>query len=70
MPELVSVGQIATALGVDRTTVYQWMRRKPDFPAPVGQVGNAAVYDLGAVKAWHRQVDLSPGRPKEKPPGQ
>lgn len=65
MSELVSVGQIAKELGVDRGTVYQWMRRKADFPAPVGQVGNAAVYDLDAVKEWHRQVDLTPGRPRK-----
>lgn len=60
----VSVQQIAEELGVDRGTIYGWMQRYQDFPAPVEDTHRGRRWDPDQVRAWHQAADLSPGRPR------
>lgn len=65
MQEEMSVGQLAERLGVSAPTMHRYVNR-PDFPEPSGEIAGARVWRLGDVLAWHRDADLSPGRPRNK----
>lgn len=54
--ELAGVAEIAQELGVARTTVSMWRARAATtgFPEPLEVLSAGPVYDMGAVRAWHR----------------
>lgn len=59
LDELVTGGDIAKRLGVSRQRVHQ-LREKPDFPRPIGRIGNALVWRWADVEEWaraHRNVE-------------
>lgn len=60
---LATASEIARDLNVSCRTVYGWMERYPNYPAPVSRIGNARVWDLDAVREWHRDANLRVGRP-------
>ena len=51
--ELWGVMDIAAALQVAASTVYQW-RNRADFPSPLGHPSNAPVWDAEEVRRWRR----------------
>ncbi|WP_306369113.1 hypothetical protein [Nocardiopsis sp. CC223A] len=51
-PPLLSLADIAALARVQRPVTSTWVRRYPDFPAPVSQEGNRTWYDGRAVVDW------------------
>lgn len=52
---LVGTAEIAERIGVKRPqVVHDWIRRHPDFPAPVAQLSNVRVWAWPDVEAWAR----------------
>ncbi|MFL1431695.1 MULTISPECIES: hypothetical protein [unclassified Nocardiopsis] len=49
---LLSLADIAALAGVKRPVTSTWVRRYPDFPAPVSRQGNRTWYDGRAVADW------------------
>lgn len=54
--ELAGVAEISQEFGVARTTVSMWRSRRETsgFPAPLEELSAGPVYDMNAVRAWHR----------------
>ncbi|CPX20493.1 Hypothetical protein ERS075604_04368 [Mycobacteroides abscessus] len=63
MPELMSAAEIADDLGVTRQRVHQ-LRELPAFPAPLAELRGGAVWDASAVRAFGRDWERKPGRPR------
>jgi serine/threonine protein kinase len=61
--ELVGLTDIAEKLKVSRQRVLQ-LRRREDFPEPVGEIANGAVWDMDQIRAWARSAVRPAGRPK------
>ncbi|MBA2706832.1 MAG: AlpA family phage regulatory protein [Gemmatimonadaceae bacterium] len=53
-PELWGIAEVAEALDVDRSTVYEWQRRS-DFPRPVARLRMGPVWEAEALRDWRRQ---------------
>lgn len=55
-PALGGITEIATHLGVARSTVVGWTKRaeKIGMPAPLAELAAGPVYDLTAVADWYR----------------
>jgi prophage regulatory protein len=51
--DLVTGGEIARRLGVSRERVRQ-LAQRPDFPAPLGRLGQANIWGWLAVDEWRR----------------
>jgi len=49
--ELVTGAEIGRRLGVTREAVRQW-RVRPEFPEPLGRIGQAVVWDWATVEVW------------------
>ena len=49
--DLVTGGEIARRLGVSRERVRQ-LAQRPDFPAPIGRLGQANIWGWAAVDEW------------------
>ena len=49
----VGAVEIATRLGVKRTTVDQWRQRSIGFPEPRWTVGGRPAWQWEDVEAWH-----------------
>lgn len=62
---LVGLSDIATALGVSRQRVLQ-LRQREDFPEPVGETANGAIWDMDSIRLWARSSVRAPGRPKNE----
>lgn len=58
LEDLVTGGEIAKRLGMSRARVHQ-LAVRPDFPKPLGRVGQSKVWKWSDVRAWLPQV----GRP-------
>ncbi len=58
LEDLVTGGEIAKRLGVSRARAHQ-LAARPDFPAPLGRVGQAKVWRWSEVRSWLPSV----GRP-------
>lgn len=55
--------EVAAALGVSRQRVLQ-LRQREDFPMPVGDIAQGAIWDLDIVEAWVSSgLREGPGRP-------
>ncbi len=53
MNDLVGAAEIAERLGIAHAqTVHNFVRRHPDFPAPVTKLRQAMVWDWNDVAAW------------------
>lgn len=70
---LVTVGELATILGVGTSTVGMWAQRRPGngFPAPVDTLTaanglQAAHYDLDAVRVWRIYYVPDKGKAQRK----
>jgi eukaryotic-like serine/threonine-protein kinase len=60
---LGGVAEVAELLSVSRQRVAK-LRERPDFPDPVGELAQGAVWDLDAVEAWNGSgLRQSGGRP-------
>ena len=57
--DLISNTEIAELAGVGRSTVSNWKKRHPDFPAPAGRGARGALYDRGEVLSWLAGRDSS-----------
>jgi serine/threonine protein kinase len=59
------VTEVAELLGVSRQRLSK-LRERPDFPDPIGNLAQGAVWDLDVVEAWHGAGSRSSraGRPK------
>jgi hypothetical protein len=58
LEDLVTGGEIAKRLHKSRTRVHQ-LAARPDFPKPLGRVGQSKVWKWSDIRAWLPQV----GRP-------
>ena len=61
--EIVSGAEIGRRLGVSREAVRLW-RRLPEFPEPVGRVGQAVAWEWEDVRRWADEHP-SPRRARE-----
>ena len=53
--DIGGTGEAAMACGVKAAELRAWARdASSGFPAPIGKAGNADLYDIGAVRAWHQ----------------
>ncbi len=54
---LAGITEIAAHLQAGRSTVASWVKNAPSngMPAPIAVLAAGPVYDLEAVKAWHRK---------------
>lgn len=59
------VTEVAELLGVSRQRLSK-LRERPDFPDPIGNLAQGAVWDLDVVEAWHGSGSRTSraGRPK------
>lgn len=59
------VTEVAELLGVSRQRLSK-LRERPDFPDPIGNLAQGAVWDLDVIEAWHGAGNRSSraGRPK------
>ncbi len=65
---LVSSAEIAERLGVEGPRiVYLWMKRYPDFPAPVKVFGRTGAWLWTDVEKWARATKRLPYRPSPRP---
>lgn len=61
--KLGGLSEVAEALGVSRQRVSR-LRDRPDFPDPIGELAQGAIWDLDAVRAWNDSgLRSAPGRP-------
>lgn len=60
--ELVGLSAIAAELKVSRQRVLQ-LRRREDFPEPVGETARGAIWDLDEIRRWARTGTRPAGRP-------
>lgn len=61
---LGGVAEVADLLGISRQRVAK-LRERADFPDPVGDLAQGAVWDLDAIEAWNGSgLRMSSGRPK------
>jgi prophage regulatory protein len=51
--DLVTGAEIARRLGISRERVRQ-LAQRPDFPAPIGRLGQANIWGWTAVDEWRR----------------
>src|SRR5260370_29731317 len=51
--DLVTGGELARRLGVSRERVRQ-LAQRPDFPTPLGRLGQANIWGWTAVDEWRR----------------
>lgn len=63
LEELVTAAEIGRRLGVSRQRAQQ-LGQQPDFPAPLGRVGNYTVFRWRDVEKWARAA----GRPADSQP--
>lgn len=59
LEDLVTGGEIAKRLGMSRARVHQ-LAARPDFPKPLGRVGQSKVWRWSDVRAWLPQVGRPP----------
>lgn len=53
MDQLVGAAEIATRLGVNKSTVvHDWRKRYPDFPEPVATLTAGLVWAWPDVEKW------------------
>lgn len=63
MPEAgstVSAAELSRLAGVTRATVSNWRRRHNDFPKPVGGSDARPLFDLGEVRTWLSEHNITP----------
>lgn len=59
LEDLVTGAEIARRLGFTRARAHQ-LANRPDFPRPVGRVGNYIVWRWSDVKSWLSSVERPP----------
>ena|SRR5713226_6496058 len=59
LEDLVTGAEIARRLGFTRARAHQ-LASRPDFPPPIGRVGNYVVWRWSDVKAWLPSVERPP----------
>lgn len=59
LEDLVTGAEIARRLGVSRARAHQ-LAARPDFPAPLGRIGQAKVWRWTDIKAWLPAVGRPP----------
>ncbi|WP_363324224.1 AlpA family phage regulatory protein [uncultured Parasutterella sp.] len=52
MQKLIRISQLCSLLSVSRSTVYRWIKEKPDFPKPIKLTEWVTVFDRGEIEAW------------------
>jgi serine/threonine protein kinase/predicted DNA-binding transcriptional regulator AlpA len=60
---LGGLSEVASLLKVSRQRALQ-LRQREDFPEPVGELGQGAIWDLDEIRAWVRSGTRAPGRPR------
>ncbi|MEY2464932.1 MAG: hypothetical protein QOH64_3070 [Acidimicrobiaceae bacterium] len=66
--KLVGTVEIARLLGVKRPqVVHDWMRRHPDFPAPVLELSRVRVWYWPEVERWAARTGRRPRKPGPEP---
>lgn len=51
--DLATLGDIAKDYKVTKQAASMWAARHPNFPKPLGVIGNHRVYSRRQVYAWH-----------------
>lgn len=64
--QLLTAGDIARLLGVSRQRVHV-LRRRDDFPEPLGRVGNYPVWHTREIERWVRKHRDGAGAPRTAP---
>jgi hypothetical protein len=59
LEDLVTGAEIARRLGRTKARAHQ-LANRPDFPAPLGRVGQAKVWRWSDIKTWLPSVDRPP----------
>jgi predicted DNA-binding transcriptional regulator AlpA len=59
LEDLVTGAEIARRLGFTRARAHQ-LAGRPDFPNPIGRVGNYVVWRWSDIKAWLPSVERPP----------
>jgi predicted DNA-binding transcriptional regulator AlpA len=59
LEDLVTGGEVAKRLGMSRARVHQ-LAARPDFPKPLGRVGQSKIWRWSDVRAWLPQVGRPP----------
>jgi prophage regulatory protein len=59
LEDLVTGGEIANRLGMSRARVHQ-LATRPDFPEPLGRVGQSKVWRWSDIRAWLPAVGRPP----------
>lgn len=59
LEDLVTGGEIANRLHMSRARVHQ-LAVRPDFPKPLGRVGQSKVWRWSAIRAWLAQAGRAP----------
>lgn len=59
LEDLVTGGEIAKRLHMSRARVHQ-LAARPDFPQPLGRVGQSKVWKWSDIRAWLPQVGRPP----------
>lgn len=54
LDDLVTGAEIARRLGLTTSRIHQ-LRERPDFPTPIGKVGQAIVWRWADVEKWAKQ---------------
>lgn len=53
--DLAGPSDIAYELGVNKSTVSNWLRRYPNCPKPLWRIGGRDVYSRSQIMRWLRQ---------------
>jgi excisionase family DNA binding protein len=64
---MLRVKEVAERLGVSRITVWQWRRKRADFPKPIQLSGRMFVWDEAELNAWLEARRVAPATvPQER----
>lgn len=65
LEDLVTGAELGRRLGISTQRVHQ-LAERPDFPQPIGRVGNSVVWRWSDVDEWNASTDRPSGRPKTR----
>lgn len=51
-PNYVRAKQAAAHLKINPSTLWDWAKKRPDFPKPVKAGPGVTLFDLNAIDAW------------------